>query len=161
MPLRPGGLSAPPVIWSATGDLILNSDEADGTGAIVATRAEPEAALRDVVSTADEEFNPALSPNGRWLAYASGRTGRPEVWVKRYPDGVPVRVSGDGGVEPLWSADGRELFYLRDDAMMAVAVEADDEFYFEAAVEQFAEPSYIETRAWAAIPMMSLATAVF
>ena len=141
LPLRSGGLNAPPVIWSAEGELILNRDAAYGTGDIVVTRVASEGELRDVVATKDGEFNPALSPNGRWLAYASNRAGRAEVWVKRYPDGIPVRVSGDGGVEPRWSAHGRELFYLREKAMMAVAVEADAEFYFEAAVELFAEPS--------------------
>ena len=65
--------------------------------------------VRDVVATDDAEFDAALSPDGRWLAYASNRTGQPEMWVKGYPDGVPVRVSRSGGYEPHWSADGREL----------------------------------------------------
>jgi eukaryotic-like serine/threonine-protein kinase len=142
LPLRAGGLSAPPVVWSAEGELILNRGAADGLGDIVATRVEPESKVLDVVATEDGEFNPALSPNGRWLAYATDRTGRPEVLVTRYPDGVPVRVSRDGGVEPRWSVDGRELLYLQGYAMMAVAVEADAEFSFDAAVQLFDEPSF-------------------
>ncbi len=143
LPLRAGGLSAPPVAWSPDGDLILNRGAVDFSGDIVATRAEPEGELRDVVVTKDSEFNPALSPNGRWLAYASDRAGRVEVSVKRYPDGVPVRVSRDGGVEPRWSADGRELLYLQGDAMMAVVVaaEADAGLSFDPAVQLFAVPS--------------------
>lgn len=142
-PLRPHGLNAAPAVWSAEGDLILTRGGASNSVDIVATRVEPDSEVRDVAATTSPEFNPALSPNGRWLAFASDRTGRSEVWVKRYPDGVPVRVSRDGGVEPRWSGDGREIFYLQGNAMMAVAVagEADAELSFRTAVELFAEPS--------------------
>ena len=50
--------------------------------------------------------------------------------MQGYPDGVPVRVSSTGGYEPLWSADGRELFYRQGNAVMAVAVELGAEFSF-------------------------------
>jgi eukaryotic-like serine/threonine-protein kinase len=134
--LRAGGPGAAPGDWSIAGDLILTSGAAD----IVATRLEHESEVREVVATTSAEGNPALSPDGRWLAYASDRTGRPEVWVKRYPDGVPVRVSRNGGVEPRWSGDGRDLFYLQGDAMMAVAVQAGSELSFTTAVELFVDP---------------------
>jgi eukaryotic-like serine/threonine-protein kinase len=136
LPARTGGPDAVPADWSIAGDLILTRD-----GDITATRFEPESEMRDVVATTSAEGNPALSPDGRWLAYASERTGRPEVWVKPYPDGVPVRVSGDGGAEPRWSGDGRDLFYLQGNAMMVVAVQAGSELPFAAAVELFVEPS--------------------
>ncbi len=68
----------------------------------------PEAFLQ---TPFDEGF-PAFSPDGRWLAYASDETGRVEVYVRPYPGGEPVyRVSTAGGLAPLWSADGRELFF--------------------------------------------------
>jgi len=89
------------------------------------------------VVTADGEFDAALSPNGRWLAYASDRTGRAEIWVKGYPEGVPVRVSRDGGIEPRWSANGRELFFLQGNAMMNVAVDTGAAFSFDAPVQLF------------------------
>jgi serine/threonine-protein kinase len=113
-------------------------------GDILTTRAEAGSELRDVVVTSDAELDPSLSPNGRWLAYASDRTGRREIWVKRYPDGVPVRLSRDGGYEPVWSRNGHELFYLQRNAMMVVAVEAEAEFSFDAAVELFAEPYFTD-----------------
>lgn len=90
--------------------------------------------------TGNLEYDAALSPNGRWLAYVSDRTGENEIWVKRYPDGVPQRVSSAGGLEPRWSHDGRELFYLAGTAMMAVPVETEGDFSFGAAVELFDEP---------------------
>jgi hypothetical protein len=60
----------------------------------------------------------------------SNRSGQNEIWVQAYPDGVPVRVSPNTGFEPRWSADGRELFYLRGATMMSVPVETDAEFSF-------------------------------
>jgi hypothetical protein len=102
----------------------------------VASAASPDS-VRDVVATQYQEYDPALSPNGRWLAYASDRTGRPEVWVQGYPDGAPMRVSGNGGFEPRWSADGKELFYLRGTAMMAVKVQTESDFSFATPVELF------------------------
>ena len=94
--------------------------------------------------TEDAEYDPALSPNGRWLAYASNRTGQTEVWVKGYPDGAPLRVSRNGGYEPRWSLDGRELFYLQGRSMMAIAVETEAEFSFDAPVELFTGPYFFD-----------------
>jgi Tol biopolymer transport system component len=125
-----------PRTWSAAGELILVTVSGD----IVAAPAVPEAKLRNVVATDSAEFDPALSPNGRWLAYVSNRTGQNEIWVQAYPEGVPVRVSGAGGNEPVWSADGRELFYRQGDAMMAVAVETAAEFSFTAPRMLFTGP---------------------
>ena len=53
-----------------------------------------------------------LSPDGRWLAYVSNRTGQGEVWVQGYPEGPVIRVSNNGGYEPRWSADGKSLYYV-------------------------------------------------
>ena len=55
---------------------------------------------------------PRLSPDGRWLAYMSNESGRNEIYVRAFPSmGERVLVSEDGGEEPLWSADGRTLYY--------------------------------------------------
>ncbi len=97
--------------------------------------------MRNIVASDSTENDPALSPDGRWLAYLSNRTGRGEIWVQAYPEGVPVRVSDAGGHEPLWSADGRELFYRQGDAVMAVAVETTGaEFSFAAPQRLFSGP---------------------
>ena len=75
------------------------------------------------------EFNEtraAVSLDGEWIAYESDRSGRLEVYVERFPDlGDRQLVSTDGGQQPHWSADGRELFYLGApgaDRLMAVPV---------------------------------------
>jgi eukaryotic-like serine/threonine-protein kinase len=60
-----------------------------------------------------DEVSPTVSPDGRWLAYASNESGRSEVYVRPWPDVNAGRwqVSRSGGVEPLWAHNGRELFY--------------------------------------------------
>jgi serine/threonine-protein kinase len=73
-----------------------------------------DSAIAPLVAAAGyEEVAPALSPDGRWLAYASNESGRYEVYVRPYPntDGGRWEVSRNGGGEPLWSHTGRELFY--------------------------------------------------
>jgi Tol biopolymer transport system component len=137
-PLRPDGLDLNPLVWSVDEELILL--RCCAAEDLLEAGLEPDAELHDVVVTDGLEYDAALSPNGRWLAYANDRTGQAEIWVKRYPDGVPVRVSSTGGIEPRWSHDGRELFYLSGNAMMAVPVEAENDFSFSAAVELFDGP---------------------
>jgi serine/threonine-protein kinase len=68
---------------------------------------------RPLMQTAANESQPALSPDGRWLAWMTDASGRREVMVRRYPDGPSVPVSREGGVEPVWGPGGREL-YFRD-----------------------------------------------
>jgi Tol biopolymer transport system component len=122
----------------ADGELIVISGPAAPD--IRAMRADGTGDVRPVVASDYREIDPALSPNARWLAYVSDRTGREEIWVQRYPDGVPVRVSSAGGYEPQWSADGNELFFRVGDAMMAVAVETGEEFSFGTPQRLFAGP---------------------
>ncbi len=78
-----------------------------------------------IVGEADEAA-PALSRDGKWLAYNSSETGRYEVFVRPFPnvnDGK-WQVSTNGGMGPLWSHSGDELFYVdRDDQMVAARVE--------------------------------------
>ena len=116
-----GVQNAVPAVWSGAGELIvLFGASSPDIGAV--TLAAP-GEIRTLVGSDFLEFDPALSPNGRWLAYVSNRTGSVEIWVQAYPDGVPIRLSSNGGFEPQWSLDGRELFYWQGTAMMAVSVE--------------------------------------
>ena len=104
------------------------------------------ASPRDLVATKDTERAARVSPNRRWLAYESNRTGRTEIWVGPYPPGssAPVRVSQAGGSQPLWSRDGRELFYLEGRTLMSVRVDADEAgFAFSPASKLFAMPYVI------------------
>jgi Tol biopolymer transport system component len=74
-----------------------------------------------------------ISPEGELLAYISDRSGRFEVWVRSYPDLEamrPIQVSNNGGIEPVWSRNGRELFYLEGGNVMAVSVDRERELRF-------------------------------
>jgi serine/threonine protein kinase/Tol biopolymer transport system component len=72
---------------------------------------------------------PQLSPDGRWMAYASEESGRREIYVQAYPGpGGRSQISSDGGNEPLWSRTGRELFYRSGDRMMSVEIGTQEGF---------------------------------
>jgi hypothetical protein len=60
-----------------------------------------------------QEANGLFSPDGRWVAYQSNDTGRPEVFVAPFPwTGVKWQVSNGGGADVRWSADGKKLYYF-------------------------------------------------
>ncbi len=81
-----------------------------------------------LVTRADER-SPMISPDGRWVAYVSDQSGGDEVYVRPFPGtGAQRRISADGGTEPLWSNDGRELFYRCGDngeTMMSATLTTD------------------------------------
>jgi Tol biopolymer transport system component len=70
--------------------------------------------LVPLVATAAAEMFPALSPDGRWLAYASNESGQFEVYVRPFPETATAKwqVSTAGGTEAAWASNGRELFYI-------------------------------------------------
>lgn len=69
-----------------------------------------------------------LSPDERWVAYGSNETGQCEVYVRSFPDGGrKFKASVDGGSQPLWSRDGRELFYRNKTRMLAVPLTRTDD----------------------------------
>ena len=67
-----------------------------------------------LVSAPGDQRAAALSRNGRWMAYESNESGRFEIYIRPFPNvtGDRFQVSRRGGVHPLWSPDGRELFYV-------------------------------------------------
>jgi serine/threonine-protein kinase len=81
---------------------------------------------RPLVATAATENDASVSPNGRWLAYATNESEQNEIVVRPFPDvdAGRWRISTNGGDDPVWARDGRRLFYRQGRAMMAVAVSA-------------------------------------
>jgi hypothetical protein len=77
-------------------------------------------------SSSYNESSAQFSPDGDWIAYRSDESGRFEIYVQPFPGpGAKVRVSIDGGTEPRWRADGKEIFYISPDAkMMAVSFQS-------------------------------------
>jgi Tol biopolymer transport system component len=87
------------------------------------------------LQTPFNEHHGHLSPDGRWMAYASDESGRWEVYVGEFPGGGGRwHISADGGVEPRWRADGKELFYVSPDGtLMAVTLEFNQQSVLPAA----------------------------
>ena len=69
------------------------------------------------------EVTPTFSPDCGWLVYVSDQSGRDEVYARPYPGSGGRIVSSDGGDQPVWSPDGRELYYRNGDLFMRVPVE--------------------------------------
>jgi serine/threonine-protein kinase len=108
------------------------------SGDIAIIPAEPGAARETWLATEFSDRDPALDPSNTWLAYVSGATDPPQIFVQPFTDEGPRRqVSRDGGHDPFWSPDGRTLYYLNqaEDQVLAVRVleSADGSFQFELA----------------------------
>jgi serine/threonine-protein kinase len=72
---------------------------------------------------------PRFSPDGRWLAYVSNESGRYEIYVQPYPGpGGKWQISTEGGTEPAWNYNGRELFYRCGNKMMAADIATQPSF---------------------------------
>src|SRR5581483_9362823 len=102
----------------------------DGRPDIWALPLEGDRTPFPLLATPHVEFNPAVSPDGRWFAYASNESGSMEVYVRPFlPRGGDASgagpkwlVSTNGGRFPAWSADGRQLGYATPDAFQIVDV---------------------------------------
>jgi Tol biopolymer transport system component len=119
-----------PLSWSPDGTTLLYYDAGLASGgwdvwvvSVTDGKAQP------LVTAAQRQFAAQWSPDGRWLAYVSDETGRNEVHVLPFPlTGQRWRVSTDGGTEPVWSHDGRELFYRGGQTVWAVDVRTSPTF---------------------------------
>jgi serine/threonine-protein kinase len=98
---------------------------AAGRGDIAAFRIGADTAPAPLLGAEYMEVTPTLSPDGRWLAYVSNESGRPEVYVRPFPDvdGARWQVSTNGGWSPRWAHSGRELFFRGSSAPDLYAVE--------------------------------------
>jgi Tol biopolymer transport system component len=124
------------LLWKSEDALFPQSWAPDGT-AIACLRIRPDGGSdiwilptdgnrrpTPFVATPFLEAQPEFSPDGRWIAYASNESGRFEVYARPYPGpGGKLQASNDGGFEPVWSRDGKELFYRSGPKMMAVTVQ--------------------------------------
>jgi Tol biopolymer transport system component len=113
--------------WSRNGRFILYqtvhpSTRSDIWALPMAPRGQPFA----VANSARNERQAQLSPDGRWVAFASDESGRDEIWVQAFPEAREKwPVSASGGSQPQWRRDGRELYYIsRDLKLMAVDVDS-------------------------------------
>ncbi len=139
--------------WLPDGSALITvaTEMVPGSGADIALLTNAgRGPLVPVVATPYTEQYPALSPDGRWLAYVSDQSGREEVYVRALVDGdEAVQVSLDGGTEPVWRRDGREIAYRgategRPELALA-AVQAGAEFGVSSRRVLFSLADYVGT----------------
>ncbi len=125
--------------------VVLNESTPTQQGDIRLLTLTPTPQVTPLVETRFDERGGVVSPNGRWLAYESNRSGAYEIYVQPFPvvDGGLWPVSTAGGSQPLWARSGQELFYVApDDALMTVAVEARGSVWSAAAPARLLEGRY-------------------
>jgi serine/threonine-protein kinase len=102
--------------WSPVGGwlVVRTTTPTAGAGDVLRFRPGVDATAIPTLSNSRSEYSPSVSRDGRWLAYASNESGRLEVYVVPFPepDGRKWQLSADGGITPVWSPRGDELFYL-------------------------------------------------
>jgi serine/threonine-protein kinase len=111
-----------PSSWSPDGH-ILSFTQDDPMPDLWALSFEHPPTARPMVQLPGYQTSSRISPDGRWLAYASEESGQFEIYVTSFPQGVGKSpVSSGGGSHPVWAKNGRELFYFNGDKLMTVDV---------------------------------------
>ncbi len=78
---------------------------------------------KPLLATPFQEPTGAFSPDGRWIAFQTNESGKAEIYVQDYPGGSNrVQISTEGGTEPVWSRNGKELFYRAGKKLMVVSM---------------------------------------
>jgi Tol biopolymer transport system component len=112
--------------WSRGDEWIVVTETTRETrGDLVLLRADGEGAVRDYARSAFNETHGVVSPDGRWMAYASDESGRQELYADAFPTpSTRARLTVGGGTDPRWSRDGAELYFRRGAEIHAVRVRA-------------------------------------
>ena len=115
-----------PSDWVHDGSALLVTDDAGNDRHDILVQPTDGSPARAYAATGADETAARVSPDGRWVAYTSDESGRAEVYLDSYahPGRQRVKISLGGGLHPVWRGDGRELFYWRDGALVAVRLGA-------------------------------------
>jgi serine/threonine-protein kinase len=116
------GLPSFPFGATRDGTLIVGEYPPDGGWDIGLVPIQNPGARTTMERTKAYENNPALSPDGRWLAYQSNKTGRSEIYVRPFPVSGQgeIAITAEGGTRPVWAGDGSELYYWTVDQRLIV-----------------------------------------
>jgi WD40 repeat protein len=113
-----------PMSWSPDGKVLVYWSEGTGTrGDVWMVPVTGDRKPVPLLQTQYQELNPQVSADGKWLAYSSNETGRPEIYIKPFPEGPGKwQVSTNGGQWPRWRRDGKELFFDTPPNILAVDI---------------------------------------
>jgi hypothetical protein len=117
-----------PTSWSPNGQLLAFEQTSLTTRWDIWVLRISDRKAEPFLVTPFNEGAPQFSPDGHWLAYVSDESGRFETYVQPYPAGGKTPISTDGGTEPVWNRNGRELFYRSGNKMMAVDIATQPSF---------------------------------
>jgi dipeptidyl aminopeptidase/acylaminoacyl peptidase len=118
-----------PVSWSADGQTLAYAETNPTTSWDEWLFRLSDRKSQPFLQTSFYEGAVQFSPDGKWLAYVSDESGRFEIYVQPYPGpGGKYQISTEGGTEPVWNPNGRELFYRSGDKIMAVAITTQPSF---------------------------------
>ncbi len=119
-----------PNSWSSDGQVVAFSENPRPSQDIGILPMEGDGEPQYLLTSPADECCPNFSPDGRWLAYVSNELGPQNVYVRPYPEpDVQWLISGEeGGIEPVWSPDGKELFYRSGNKLMVVLIQIDPAF---------------------------------
>jgi len=116
-----------PASWSPDGTAVAFTQSSPGTSADVYVLPTGADAPSPFAQSRFAEGAPRFSPDGRWVAYTSNESGRPEIYAQPWPGpGPKIQISTNGGTDAVWSRQGGELFYRQGDDMMSAAVHTGD-----------------------------------
>ena len=114
------------------------------TGNDIAILDVPSGRVRPFLNSQLNERHPIFSPDSRWIAFASNESKSDEVYVRPFPGpGMKYQVSSEGGVEPLWARNGKQLFYRRQDQVWIVDVQTNGDFAISKPRLLFERPGYV------------------
>ena len=114
-----------PSDWLRDGSALLVTDDAGPNRHDIFVQPADGSPARPYAATPADELSARFSPDGRWVAYTSDQSGRAEVYLDSYPQPRHrLKISLEGGADPVWRGDGRELYYWRDGALVAVRLGA-------------------------------------
>ena len=131
--LQPQKTFQAPTSWSRDGQLLAFTDNSPTTGSDIWVLRISDRKAQPFLRTSSNESAPKFAPDGRWLAYVSDESSRDEIYVQPYPGpGGKKQISAEGGTEPVWNPNGRELFYRSGNKMMAVDTSSNTSLGFTA-----------------------------
>jgi Tol biopolymer transport system component len=119
--------AATPNDWSRDGRYVLftRNDNVTGSADIWVLPMSGDRKPTAFLQTPSNETDPVFSPDGKWIAYSSTENAQPNIFVQPFPaTGGKSQISANGGFKPIWSRDGKEIFYISlDNQLTAVAVD--------------------------------------
>jgi serine/threonine-protein kinase len=136
-----------PTSWSPDGQVVAFTESSrPGSWDIGILPLEGDGEPQFIISSGASECCPKFSPDGKWLAYLSNELGRNNVYISPYPEAEVKWLASEeeeGGEQPVWSPDGKELYYRSGNRMMVVSIQTGDQTLNVGKPEVLFQGSYV------------------